>query len=331
MARKVIVPFGVQKRILTALKRNQEVPTPQRKSHAQIAIEHSTPDLKITIDRVRQMNARYKAKRIGRGQSVARTIPPVPGRENIPDRVKSLVQENLNITQEQVRKRLSLSSNQFATLMRQFGLNFRKLKFDERKRAIETLAFVIKRGTTRQYTNEEIARELGFTRKYVEEHRPRRGKSSGTRAQIETVIQETLMWTDLMTLPESGQITYSQLLQLTGSNPFTLSTALKELKKAKAIKEIDTSKDGLIFVPAKGERYFIIGTNGFATRNKLGQRIGTNRLISSFTLPRLEKMYDQLAFLKIHGTFKVSQRLMDSIKEARDRKRFEEFRRKNGM
>ena len=99
MSRKLHVPFGVQKKILTGLKINQEAPTPMRKSHTQIAQENSSRGLKISVERVRKMNARYKASRERRGLSVSRTIPPVPGRADLPERIKTLIQKNLNITQ----------------------------------------------------------------------------------------------------------------------------------------------------------------------------------------------------------------------------------------
>jgi len=331
MSPKLHVPFGVQKKILMDLKRNQEVPTPQRKSHAQIARESSNAKLKISVERVRKINAHYKQSRMRRGLNVIRTIPPAPGRAELPGQVRSLVQENLNITQEQVRKKLGLTLNQFAITMQQFGVKFRRMKFEERMRAIKTLAFVIKPGTTRHYTNEEIAKELGFSRKYIEENRPRRGKQSGTKAQIEAVMRETIIWVDLVTKPNSGPLSYSQLLELTGSNPFTLSAALKQLRKSRAIVEVNTSNGELTFNPTKGERNFFIGSNGLAIRNAIGNRVGSNRAINSFSLAQLEKMYDQLSFLRIHGTFKVTNKMTDLIKKTRDIKRFEEFKRKNKM
>ena len=182
------VPFGLQKKILKDLKHNQEAPTPRKKSHTQIANAHSTNKLIITVDRVRKMNAHYKASRLRRGQAVTRTIPPAPGRAEVPARIKLLILEDLNITQEQVRRKLKLSTNQFATVMSQFGLTFRGMKVKERKKAIATLSFVIKPGTSRNFTNREIAEELGLGARYVEEHRPRRGKSSGSKAQIEAVM-----------------------------------------------------------------------------------------------------------------------------------------------
>ena len=321
---------GKTKRAInTALKRNQRVPPPQRQTHTQIAIEYGTVAAPINIDLIRKMNRTVKAEMASHGEKVSRVIATDPARAEVPDKVRKAIQENLNITYPELLRKLKLSVKQFAIIMQQFGLKFRRMKFEERKRAIDTFAFVKKPGTIREYTNEEIARKLGFSKKYIEENRPRRGKSSGTKAQIESVVREVIIWVDFITKPKHGQISFSQLLELTGANPFTLSTALKTLKKGRALIEVNTSNGGLTFIPTKGERYFFIGSNGVAVRNAMGARVRTNRATDFLNLNQLEKIHDQLSFINIHGTFNVSQRMLNLVREARDRKRLEEYNKKN--
>ena len=79
------------------------------------------------------------------------------------------------------------------------------------------------------------------------------------------------------------------------------------------------------------KRYFYIGANGIAIRRALGAKTNSNRSVDTFSLRQLEKIYDQLSFLKLHGTFKVSQRMLSLVSDERNKKRLEEFRRKNKM
>jgi hypothetical protein len=290
--------------------------------HQEIA-NLASPNSSVSVKRVRDINREIKRRMVSRGLGVKRTQPTDPAKVDLPKRVMEMIQRKPSLSLLQAVRESGLGLNAFNVAMERYKTTFRKIQQQVLDERVKELGTKIKPGTNRQYTATEIAEELGLTKRNVTERRARvapRGRTSGTAAQIESIAKEALNWVELTTRETSGVISHTDLIKLTQSNPLSLNTALKRLKKEGVIREVDTTQSGITFPVKKGERYFFVTRRGIANRVSNGISVRERQsTIGRFTIPQIDKMLNQLRTLRETKLYSVPLKVDQSLKEERNR------------
>jgi len=327
---KLYLTQKVRSEIKQYLLLNQNLPVYERKSHEQIAQlvggRFRTP---VSSAAVKRMNQEIVAKVKAKGkQPVAFNAKVDSDRAHTLERLRALLKSDYSISLDLAVKKLGLSKDSLQRILKRYGTNFQK----ERTKIKKALLELEDSKSGRALSNAELAERTGLPEPFVKKNRQRGHKRRAARARQVEAFDSVLTWVGLFTSPKTGVINMRTITSLASNNIVDINGAISQLKKQRLVKEIDTKKPGLTFIPEKGQRYFIITPMGQSRLNGTGQtHLPVAQRIKEMPLEKLDAGYDMLVTVRLSGLMRVSDRILSIFRAERDRKRFLEFRRKNNM
>jgi len=320
----------VRSEIKQYLLLNQKLPVYERKSHEQIAQlvggRFGTP---ISSGAIKKMNREIVAKVKAKGKRpVAFSAKVDPDRAHTLKRLKDLLKSDYSVSLDAAAKKLGLKKDSLQRNLQRYGTSFQKERTKTKKALLEL--WDIK--SERALLNVELAERTGLPEPFVRKNRQRGHKGRAVRARQAEAFESILTWIGLFTSPKKGVINMRIITSLVSNGIIDINGAISQLKKQRLIKELDTKKPGLIFTPEKGQRYFSIAPNGQRRINGAGlTHLPVIQRVKEMSLEKIEKSYDMLVTIRVSSLMYVSNRILSIFRVERDRKRFEEFKRKNKM